>query len=194
MTTATKVDRKLVTKGEPDERFPAPTDEAFKDEQDELQDFLEAPTLDVIGRALLKARPELSTIGEFAVVVAFRWKLAGGATGGKLTLGKCVKLSGLAAHFSEGTHYVVWLAADHLRQLKMTRWQVEALLFHELSHVKIELGEQDGDAPKLKTRGHDFDGFCAEIEHYGLWQADLVTASETIMKAQQTFAFDGDEA
>ena len=98
--------------------------------------------------------------------VVYLWKASGGKANGKLVLGKCQKATGLVAHFSKAD-WVVWLAADHGRDLGLTRWQVEAGLYHELLHA----GADEVGTPTLYP--HDAEMFRAEIEQYGLWKSDL---------------------
>jgi hypothetical protein len=158
----------LINGGVPDAEYPTPRDESFidpdADDDAELLEFIEADDLERIGRALIDKLPEFEDLRD-GWRIAFRWKAAGGATGGKLTLGKCVKAAGLVKHFG---------AADHVRLARLTRWGVEALVYHELCHCEIAVNE-NGATPKV--RAHDFEGFRTEVARYGLWQADLQLAA-----------------
>ena len=93
--------------------------------------------------------------------IDFLWKRTGGARNGAPTLGACQKPSGLLAYFS-GCDFVIWLAADHCKEQGLDDEQMEALLFHELCHI----GQDDKGKPILLP--HNFEGFRAEIEEYGL--------------------------
>ncbi len=179
----TTKERELICGGDPDEKYPVPRDEAFAGPAGGLQDFIDAADLADIGTDLVATRDELRHLGEARI--HHRWKLAGGASGGKATLGKCVKASGLVAHYSEAD-FIVWLAADHCRVLELTRWQVEALLYHELCHA-IEALDADGNPAGWKVRSHDFEGFRSEVERYGLWQADLVEAAHALAPQLELF-------
>ena len=99
--------------------------------------------------------------------VVYLWKASGGKANGKLVLGKCQKAAGLVAHFSKAD-WVVWLSADHGRDLGLTRWQVEAALYHELLHAG-----QNEQTMEPAVYPHDAEMFRAEIEQYGLWKSDL---------------------
>lgn len=103
--------------------------------------------------------------------IGYLWKRAGGQRGGKAILGKAVKANPLVRTFTNRIGFVV-LSADHVQAFKLTRWQVEALIFHELAHFKWEEGT-------LNTYGHDYEGFNSEVEEYGLWKPDLKLAGDT---------------
>lgn len=148
-----------------------PSDAVFADRN---VDFLPAGELDDIGRALCRARKTLQITDE--IKIEYLYKRKGGVSGGKAVFGKCVKTSGLVKHFASDARrspvdYVIWIAADAVRDTRMTNWQLEALVYHELLHIAVEVG--DNDEPKLTTQGHDWEGFNAEIDAYGLWWQDL---------------------
>ncbi len=179
--------RALVTGGDPDERYPVPSKDRFvvdawwdtlhgDDEEPERHDFIAAADVERIAAGLIgRHDATFRHLGELGV--AYRWKRAGGASGGKATLGKCVKTSGLVKHFG-GVAFVIWLAADHCRRLRLTRWQVEALVYRELLHTDRD------DKGKPTVAPCDFQGFAKEIEHYGLWQPDLALAGRAIQGLQ----------
>ena len=168
MTTATLTERRLVTQGNPDSPFPTPTAGKL-----EGVDFLPADDLEKVGRALIKAHEELRHLK--GVEITYLWKEKGGNKGGKATLGKCVLASGLVAHFSKAT-FVVWLGAENVREAKLSNWQVEALLHHELAHAVVDDGD---DGPEYSVRSHDFEGFTSEVRRYGLWKRDLEGMART---------------
>ena len=153
-------ERHLITGGNPEERYPVPP----KDEID--GDFAEAQDLQEIARAIVA-----SDLAKFAAAerreIVYLWKAKGGQSSGKLRLGQCQKASGLVAHFSEAA-WVIWIAADHVRDLGLTRWEVEAAVYHELLHIS-----EDVETCKPAINPHDAEMFAAEIEQYGLWKSDL---------------------
>lgn len=102
--------------------------------------------------------------------ISYLWKREGGSGGGKATLGKCIKMSGLARHYAK-CDFTIWLAADHCRDLQFDALQLEALLFHELLHIGVEVNK-DGQT-KLVIQPHDLEVFLAEIQAYGCWTSDL---------------------
>ncbi len=161
--------RFLIAGGDASEEFPVPPASDFLDKNGDAVDFIPAPDVAKVGKALIARRNQLGHLrGKWKI--AYRWKASGGQGGGKLTLGKCVKATGLVKHFS-GEDFIVWLAADHLALAKLTRFQVEALVWHELCHAEIV--ENDKGEEIAKVRAHDFEGFRSEIEHYGFWRADI---------------------
>lgn len=106
--------------------------------------------------------------------VVYLWKKTGGKAKGKVVYGKTVKASGLAKHFSEQAAFVIWLAADHCRGATYTERQLEALLFHEMCHTTVvEADEETGRGGGPALVPHDVETFAAELEVYGLWDADL---------------------
>jgi hypothetical protein len=105
------------------------------------------------------------------------WQRKGSKSGGKGVCGKCSKLSGKQTAYTDG-HYRIDIAADLLRSYEFTRYQLEALMFHELSHCDAD------DESRHKVRGHDVEMFLGEIEEYGLWQMDLKSAAVAFEQAR----------
>ena len=175
--------RRLITGGDPDSRYPIPKEGDFVKPLPlgatalTFHDYIPAPELQKIGEALIASK--LTGLMD-EVAVEYLWKRKGGTTRGKWNMGKCQKLTGLARFFSVSADFVVWLAADFCESYKLTRWQMEALLFHELLHIEIEEPE-DEDKPTIKRpTDHDFEGFYVEITEYGLWQRELARLSEIV--------------
>lgn len=174
-----RVPRTLLTAGDPEDDYPVPTAERFLAEGD--PDFLDAPDLEEVATAIVAARPSLRWLEKRTLT--FLWKRQGGSAAGKIALGACVKPTGLVKHYNK-SDFIIWLAADHIGGAYLDRWQVEALLTHELLHCDWT----DKDKPAL--RPHQFEGFTAELEWYGAWQADLQAMIEA---ARQLPLFEGDE-
>lgn len=155
--------------------YQVPNDDMFGDEGFFHDEDLEAKAHEVIER-------HRGLIGWLdARKLAVLWKKTGGAKNGNATLGKCQKPSGLLKFFSD-REWVIWLAADHCRERKLTERQVEALLFHELLHPVLADGQ-----PAI--RGHDVEAFNDEIREYGLWMSNLVAAGRAF---QMRMAMDGE--
>lgn len=126
------------------------------------RDYSEDPKLEALAAVLIEHCPEVEAANDFKIVYA--WKRGGGKSAGMAVLGKCVKLSGLALYFGSAD-FVIWLAADHCRD--RAGINLAALMFHELLHV-------DRDENGLpSTRGHEFEGFAAEIERFGIWRESI---------------------
>ena len=137
-------------------RFIIPSDGQFEQEG---VDFIPAEDAKIEAAKLITKHSMVA--GSYQV--AYLWKRKGGARNGAQTMGACQKPSGLLSYFSN-VDFVIWLAADHCRDLKYTSTQLEALLFHELQHI----GE-DPDSEKPLLVPHDFEGFRSEVEEYGFW-------------------------
>jgi len=147
-----------------------PSDGTF-DRED--QNYLVADDLAALGAVLIDTKQHLTDIR--GRKISSLWKRKGGSSGGKVTLGKCSKTPPLVKTYRDST-FTIWLAADHAREFALTQEQIEALLFHELCHARLEQAENEktGEttyAPMVAA--HDVTMFYAEIEEYGLWTSEL---------------------
>lgn len=140
-------------------RLQPPTNDDFKG-----SDFCPAEGLTELAYGLVAKYDELNFIARYKLGVL--WKRKGGQSKGRDTLGKCVKPTGLTAFFA-GLDWVIWVAADHVRENDLDARSVEALLFHELNHCIVDKDDVPG------VVGHDVEMFRAEVEEYGLWKDDL---------------------
>jgi hypothetical protein len=141
----------------------APPTEAFMG-----GDFLDAPEVERLAERLIGRYGELRHLDGWKIRCL--WKARGGVSKGRATLGKCVVVPALVRHFTEAD-FLIWLAADHGRG--MTGRQLEALLYHELSHAQVREPEEEDEQPRPFVVGHDAEVFVAEFERYGLWQAGI---------------------
>jgi len=165
--------RELVTGGDPDARYPAPSENTM-----EGVEFAQAADLEEIGQALIYAhRATFSHLD--SLTVTYLWRAKGGKSAGKPVLGKCQKPAGLLAYFAN-TSWVIALAADHARDFGLSRWQVEGVLFHELLHAGEDVKTME---PSLLP--HDTEVFAAEIEEYGLWSSDLCFVAKAFRTVEQ---------
>jgi len=163
-----KIVRKLVTGGDPEQLYPMPGPEDFAKAGSE---YLEAEDLEKIGEALIEKQGGFGYLKELKIV--YLWKEKGGESHGKAVLGRCQRPKGLLAKFCDAD-FIVWLAADHHRTFRSTRFQVEATTFHELCHT-----DYDEEKDKARLVGHDYEGFCREVELYGAWRSDLEKAAQS---------------
>ena len=147
----------------PDDPYPVPDDTTFGGHE-----YLAAPDLHELAQDLIGEHAALDAAGEWHI--RYLWRRKGGSSRGKMTFGRCQKLSGLARHFA-AADFVVYIAADHATAYEFTRRQLEALLFHELLHIDTE--EDDHGTRKPVHRAHDAEVFRAELEVYGLWDEGL---------------------
>ncbi|HXI16213.1 MAG TPA: putative metallopeptidase [Chloroflexota bacterium] len=137
--------------------YPVPSEAALDGE------FTPAPDLEKIGIALIAHHGLVA--GQYTV--RYFWKDKGGKSKGNLTLGKCTKPTGLLHHFAE-CDFVIWLAADHLRDAYPTATEVEAVVYHELRHAGETEPDEESDEPAQATIiGHEFEGFLDEVTLYG---------------------------
>jgi hypothetical protein len=159
----------------PEQRAAVPWDESFADGDD----FVKAPELATIGAALVKRYPEFGFLADARI--EYRWKRKGGRSQGRDTYGKCVKTSGALRHFAR-CDFLIWVAADHVRESAWTNVQLEALLYHELCHCNCEI-DDDEKSPtygemRLTVRGHDDEVFLDELRRYGAWKSSRQRAGE----------------
>lgn len=137
-------------------------------------DYLDAPDLAQLARKLIDRHQRFTPLT--GVTILYCWKAKGGESGGNATLGMCQKAGGLLRHYAE-TDFVIWLAADHIRERELSSRQIEAILFHELCHI--------GFHPKTAKpiiRNHDWAGFRAEIDEYGLYLDDIRAMGKAIQQ------------
>ncbi len=142
-------------------------------------EFTHATDLEAIGLALVRKNFQFPE----TVAITYLWKSHGGASGGRATYGKTVKASGLTGFFAQ-TDFVIWIAADYVDEVPLSRLQVEALLYHELCHISAE---EDGGAVTLALLSHDVEAFRAEIAEYGFWKEDLVAFGRTMQRSLPGF-------
>lgn len=177
----------LVTDDDPTESFPLPTEI--------YGEYMVSPELRRVGEALLDhytdttfqhIHENLGGMPSFA----WLWRAKGGKSGGNDVLAKITAPSGLA-RFYAGVDFVIWVGLDNLRALEPQRWQVEALLYHELLHIgAIEnVDKRTGEIyfESLTLKGHDAELFIEEVTRYGMWRNNLVRVGDAF---QQRSLFD----
>ncbi len=173
-----------VTTSNPLDTVFVPTEAMFGD-----GDFYENRAAAKVADILISRKREFRHIPEHNGRIIYLWKAKGGKSGGRNTLGKCIKLSGLAKYLSQTDDYhddngnrvpydfVIWTAADHCRDGFISNYQFEALIYHELTHIDIEEKEDKEGNPtgemQWTVRGHDVEVFHNEIAEYGDWKLDL---------------------
>lgn len=107
--------------------------------------------------------------------IAFLMKLKHTLKNGAIVLGTCSKQSD-KNKLLHGWDYIIEISWDMWAFFDDN--QREALLFHELCHIRSE-----DDAWKI--RPHNVEEFSAVIEIYGLWKPDLKDFAEAIRKAEE---------
>lgn len=163
--------KSLITGGEPEERYPVPKVDDFRDEDDPrfVRDFIKGTDIRPIAQALIKERKCFEKIR--FTDIDYAWKREGGRSGGKPVLGKCIKLSGTAKYYAGGPEFLIWLSADWMLALTLTRFQVEAIIFHELKHATTKINDLGEKVPSILP--HDWEGFYDEIRYYGPYLEDI---------------------
>jgi hypothetical protein len=156
---------------DPRARFEVPAERDFYSDQ-----FIEAPTLQRIGQALIAKWPELADLHQ--VRIRYLWRKKGSVSAGKNVLGKSTKQSGLAAYFGD-CDFTVIIAADFARQYQLTNHQMEACIYHELRHIQVSEDEETGELI-LSPRAHDAELVYDEITRYGFW-ADALKGTRDVI-------------
>lgn len=154
-------------------RVPGEAD--FEDDDD----FLDDSALDALLMEVVSSYEALRHIEDHGISVHALWKKKGGKSKGALTYAKCVKPTGLLAHFCS-VDFVIWLAADNVELEGWTTVQIRKLLYHEARHIGWDSGDDDHD-PKAVLKAHDLEIFLGEMADTGAWERrrDAV-AAETL--------------
>ena len=136
-----------------------PTEQEFAEEDSE---YVASPALEDMAREIIERLPGLGA-AERATIL-YRWKRKGGESAGREVWGKCKKASQLERHLTDAD-FIIWLAADYCQRFGNQR--IAALLHHELRHIGLD------DKGRLIIVGHEYEGFLADLEHYGAWSPGL---------------------
>lgn len=165
--------RRLLTGGDPDAAASLPPERRFRDKGGHRIDFCRAPEVEAIAETLIWHYPEFEHLR--GLRIAYLWRRKKQAKGGKLVFGTCGSLSGIPQAFLEAD-WAVTIGAESCREAKLTAWQMEALVYHELCHI----APPDEDDPEAVATlvGHDFEGFADELRRYGLWDETLTQARD----------------
>jgi hypothetical protein len=103
---------------------------------------------------------------------------------GHTVLGHCEKISEKMRVFQD-YHFLIWLSkADWER---MTSEQREALIDHELCHIRLSGGG-------LTVVGHDFEEFYEIIQRHGFWDQRLKRIDRELVEHQMSLGLKLDEA
>lgn len=138
--------------------YPVPM--GFTDDTGRTVDYIDASDIQHMAQAMIDGQDRFSHLRPAKIL--YLWKREGGSRNGKAIGGECVKPGGLTKYFSHAADFVIWIAADN--NFRTARRDIEAIVFHELLHAGL-----DPDTGKYTIWPHDFEGFRAEIEEYGLW-------------------------
>lgn len=166
-------ERLLLTGGDPDALAKLPGSHKFYDKGGYRIDFCRAPEVADLAARLIHHYPEFTHLR--GLRIAYLWRRKKQAKAGKLVLGTCSSLSGIPQAFLEAD-WAVTIGAESCREAKLTAYQLEALVYHELCHIAPPDEDDPESVPTLT--GHDFEGFADELRRYGLWDETLAQARD----------------
>lgn len=106
--------------------------------------------------------------------IAFVFRDKAQKQGERFILGQCTKVPAKFQPLLE-YDYIIWLSEDDYAG--MTDKQREALIFHELYHIKYNY-----EADSWSIRPHDVQEFSAVIERYGIYSPDVRKVKEAMDK------------
>jgi len=130
-----------------------------------VRDYLHTDELDALGAKLLEECEEFEHILNLEPRLCFVWKRKGGRSGGQMNFSNPVKCSGLVKYLGN-YDFIIWVGADHARDLSFEDTQIEAALFRAMKRLQLN-GADDADS--LCVVAHEFSGSMDEIERYGPW-------------------------
>lgn len=110
--------------------------------------------------------------------IGFRFRSKCAKRGGKTVLARTMKQSDSARIFNGELDFVIEIGDDGWQMLDDT--QREALLLHEILHIKAEVNEEDGGTVEFGMNDHDVAEFRKIIEVYGFWMPDLEELAKTV--------------
>lgn len=164
-----------LTGADPDKRFPVPIDGQF-----DGREFKDAPELGAVAAALIEHAEELGDLAAYPPMIRYMWRSKAKKSKGATMFGNCAKVSGLTKYFGL-TDWVLEIAADLLREMKATNFQVEALIFHELKHIKVTI--DDEGQPSYAYVREEYSAFADEIKRYGAWHGEIERVAESFAQA-----------
>lgn len=149
--------------------FPVPADKHFDDED---ADYIDANDLREIATKLIEGdEKQFWHLKEISI--RYAWKRKGGRF-----FGKCESVTGSKEFLAGGKYnFLIWLAADNVRDSKLSREQVTALVCHEICHIAWK-----DNRVRLVT--HDFEDFYYVVRKYGAILPDLELARDAFKDHQ----------
>jgi hypothetical protein len=130
-------------------------------------------SLAILAERVMQKHPERFTVAR-NFSIEYLWRANGGTSRGEPKFADCMKLGGLAYHFSSAD-FVIWFAADHVADFGFKDLEYEALMFRMLMHIGSN--ENTSSATLVPF---DFKGFNAELAAYGPWDEALKKMSQTL--------------
>jgi hypothetical protein len=145
------------------DRFPLPRPDDF------LAEFLEDDALNRLVGKIISHYADFDVLTELNIRTL--WQKDAGTEDGRIKLGGSVKQNNLTRYLAK-VDWVIFVNLKAAEYYEFTNLQMEALLFHEISHIDVE--EQDDGTLKLKKLPHDASFFTSEIQTYGAWSMHLL--------------------
>jgi hypothetical protein len=142
--------------------YSVPVESAF-----EGKDFMSAPGLRAIADAWISETEELAHLR--GIPIRYFWKRRGGLKGGNPRLGNLQKPSGIVRYSLGHPTLLMWVAADHVRDLKLDHDKIRAAVLHELCKASPD----PDDHSAYRVVGPDAEVFTLELQKCGLWSMDL---------------------
>jgi len=109
--------------------------------------------------------------------IGYRFRSKCAKRGGKTVLARTIKQSEAGKIFNGGLDFVLEIGDDAWQTLDDT--QREALLLHEILHIKAEVDEENGGTVEFGLNSHDTEEFRKVIEVYGFWMPDIEELAKT---------------
>lgn len=116
-----------------------------------------------IARDLIETEPLLSDIRQADVTIIYLSSDKEKKSKGRQVFGECEKINP-KYKWAIPCDYTITVYEPNV--LTFTEAQIRILLFHELLHIKIDLGEDGGE--KYGINPHDIEDFRTIIDRYGL--------------------------
>ncbi len=142
--------------------YTIPYESAFKG-----ADFQSARGIAEIGDRFIETTEEFAHLR--GIEVRYLWKRRGGLKGGAPRLGALQKPGGLTAYALGHPQFILWLAADHCREAKLTNEQMDALIFDLLCRGVAD----PDDHSAFRVAGPDYEGNVLTLDKFGFWHPDL---------------------
>jgi hypothetical protein len=123
-----------------------------------------------IGSTLIGSFEELHFLID-EVDIGYVWKKKGATRGGRPVVAELKKASGLIGYFTK-LDFVVVIHAPNAWML--SNRQLEAAVYSSLLRLWW-----DDENETVRTRGPELEMFRGEVERYGLWTPELISARKT---------------
>lgn len=115
--------------------------------------------LKMLGRAVLKDRPDLAWINEARIRIAYAMSSKEKMSSGRMVYAECHKVKPLYQAFIPYDFIIVFYEPH---TMLMTEEQKEILMYHELLHVGMD---ENGT---MKIQPHDIEDFRTILDEYGM--------------------------